>query len=134
MADGYLQLVQRINALVNDFQGSIAVLRTKVELQLQEKNLALQDQNLQLLRSVDKRSRSEAILQHTVEGLSVIVLAYYLSGLGNYVFKAMETFGFIANASVASGVFVPIALGLSFLLMYMGRRLIYKRSTQDSEE
>ena len=134
VADGYLQLVKRINALVNDFQGSIAVIQTKVELQLQDHNLALQDQNLQLLRSLDKTTRRQAILQRTVEGLSVIVLSYYLSGLGNYVFKAMETFGFIANASVASGVFVPIALGLSFLLIYMGRRLIYKRSTQDSEE
>ena len=67
VADGYLQLVKRINALVNDFQGSIAVLRTKVELQLQDQNLALQDQNLQLLRSVDKTTRSQAILQNTVE-------------------------------------------------------------------
>ena len=134
VADGYLQLVKRINALVNDFQGSIAVIRTKVELQLQDHNLALQDQNLQLLRSLDKTTRRQAILQRTVEGLSVIVLSYYLSGLGNYVFKAMEKVGVIANASVASGVFVPIALIFSFLLIYMGRRLIYKRSIQDPEE
>ena len=134
VADGYLQLVKRINALVNDFQGSIAVIRTKVELQLQDHNLALQDQNLQLLRSLDKTTRRQAILQRTVEGLSVIALSYYLSGLGNYVFKAMEKVGVIANASVASGVFVPIALIFSFLLIYMGRRLIYKRSIQDPEE
>ena len=139
VADGYLQLVKRINALVNDFQGSIAVIRTKVELQLQDHNLALQDQNLQLLRSLDKTTRRQAILQRTVEGLSVIVLSYYLSGLGNYVFKAMEKVDVmghipIADASVASGVFVPIALIFSFLLIYMGRRLIYKRSIQDPEE
>ena len=134
VADGYLQLVKRINALASDFQGSIAVIRTKVELQLQDQNLGLQDQNLQLLRSVDKTTRSQAILQRTVEGLSVIVISYYLSGLGSYVFKAMETFGLISNASVASGVFVPIALGISFLLIYMGRRLIYKRFVQDPKE
>ena len=139
VADGYLQLVKRINALVNDFQGSIAVIRTKVELQLQDHNLALQDQNLQLLRSLDKTTRRQAILQRTVEGLSVLVLSYYLSGLGNYVFKAMEKVDvmghiLIADASVASGVFVPIALIFSFLLIYMGRRLIYKRSIQDPEE
>ena len=134
VADGYLQLVKRINALASDFQGSIAVIRTKVELQLQDQNLGLQDQNLQLLRSVDKTTRSQAILQRTVEGLSVIVISYYLSGLGSYVFKAMETFGLISNASVASGVFVPIALGISFLLIYMGRRLIYKRFVKDPKE
>jgi uncharacterized membrane-anchored protein len=134
VADGYQQLVKRINALVNDFQGSIAVIRTKVELQLQEQNLALQDQNLKLLRSVDKTTRSQSILQHTVEGLSVIVISYYLSGLGSYVFKAMEKFGWIESAEVASGVFVPITLVLSFLLILIGRKVIYKRFVQESQE
>lgn len=133
VADGYQQLIKRINALVHDFQGSIAVIRTKVELQLQDQNLALQDQNLKLLQSVDKTTRSQAILQHTVEGLSVIVLSYYLSGLGSYVFKAMETLGWISSASLASGIFVPITLGLSFLLIFIGRKIIYKRFFQESE-
>lgn len=134
VADGYQQLIKRINALVNDFQGSIAVIRTKVELQLQDQNLALQDQNLQLLRSVDKTTRSQAILQHTVEGLSVIVISYYLSGLGSYVFKAMEHLGWISSASFASGAFVPITLGISFLLIFLGRKIIYKRFVQDSRD
>lgn len=134
VADGYQQLVKRINALVHDFQGSIAVIRTKVELQLQDQNLALQDQNLKLLQSVDKTTRSQAILQHTVEGLSVIVLSYYLSGLGSYVFKAMEKLSWISSASLASGLFVPITLGLSFLLIFIGRKIIYKRFFQESEK
>ena len=134
VADGYQQLVKRINALVNDFQGSIAVIRTKVELQLQDQNLALQDQNLQLLRSVDKTTRSQAILQRTVEGLSVIVISYYLSGLGSYVFKALEKIGWISSASVASGVFVPITLGLSILLIVIGRKMIYKKLVRESQE
>ena len=134
VADGYQQLVKRINALVNDFQGSIAVIRTKVELQLQEQNLALQDQNLQLLRSMDKTTRSQAILQRTVEGLSIIVISYYLSGLGSYVFKALEELGWISSASVASGVFVPITLGLSILLILIGRKMIYKKLVRESLE
>ncbi len=120
VAEGYQQLIRRINALVNDFQGSIAVIHTKVELQLQ-------DQNLQLLRSVDRTTRSQAILQHTVEGLSVIVIAYYLSGLGSYAFKALETLGWLDNHDVASGLFVPISLGVAFGLIVLGRTFIYKR-------
>ena len=134
VADGYQQLIKRINALAHDFQGSIAVIRTKVELHLQDQNVALQDQNVTLLRSVDKTTRSQAILQHTVEGLSVIVLSYYLSGLGSYVFKAMEKLGWISNAAVMSGVFVPIALGGSFLLILIGRKIIYKRFIQESQK
>jgi uncharacterized membrane-anchored protein len=127
VADGYQQLIKRINALVNDFQGSIAVIRTKVEIELQDQNLALQDQNLHLLRSVDKTTRSQAILQHTVEGLSVIVISYYLSGLGSYVFKALKTLGWIENPDLFSGLFVPISLGIAFGLILFGRKFIYKR-------
>ena len=132
VADGYQQLVKRIDALVNDFQGTIAVIRTKVELLLQDQNLALQDQNLKLLRSVDKTTKSQSILQHTVEGLSVIVISYYLSGLGSYVFKAMERIGWLTNHDIASGLFVPISIGIAFGLIVIGRKVIYKRHFQES--
>ncbi len=127
VADGYQQFLKRIGALVNDFQGSIAVIRTKVEIQLQHQNLALEDQNLKLLRSVDKTTRSQAILQRTVEGLSVIVISYYLSGLGEYVFKAMEQLGVIDNQAMASGLFVPVSLVIAFGLILIGRTFIYKK-------
>ncbi len=132
VTDGYQQFIRRINALVNDFQGSIAVIRTKVELQLQDQNLALENQNLKLLRNMDKTTRRQAILQHTVEGLSVIVISYYLSGLGSYVFKALETLGWIENHDLFSGLFVPISLGIAFGLILLGRKLIYKRRFDDS--
>ena len=133
VADGYQQFVRRINALVNDFQGSIAMIRTKVELQLQDQNLALENQILKLLRSMDKTTRRQAILQHTVEGLSVIVISYYLSGLGSYVFKALKTLGWIENADLLAGLFVPISLGIAFGLILLGRKFIYHRRFEDSD-
>ena len=132
VADGYQQFIRRINALVNDFQGSIAVIRTKVELQLQDQNLALENQILRLLRSMDKTTRRQAILQHTVEGLSVIVISYYLSGLGSYVFKALKSLGWITNPDLLSGLFVPVSLGIAFGLILIGRKFIYKRRFDDS--
>jgi uncharacterized membrane-anchored protein len=89
--------------------------------------LAAQDQNLKLLASVDKTTRSQAILQHTVESLSVIVITYYLSGLGSYIFKAFHEMGWLNNATMASALFVPIAFAMSFGLMLVGRKIIYKR-------
>ncbi|MDX1411470.1 MAG: DUF3422 family protein, partial [Nitrospirales bacterium] len=127
VADGYQQLLRRIDALEKDFEGTISVIRTKVELLLQDHNIALQDQNLKMLASVDKTTKSQAILQHTVEGLSIIVIAYYLSGLGNYVFKALQEAGWLENATFASGVFVPISLLISFSLIFFGRKLINSR-------
>ena len=127
VTDGYQQLMRRIDALEKDFEGTISVIRTKVELLLQDHNLALQDQNLKMLASVDKTTKSQAILQHTVEGLSIIVIAYYLSGLASYVFKALHEAGFMENSTFASGVFVPISIAISFGLTLIGRKLINKR-------
>lgn len=127
VADGYQQLLNRIDALEKDFEGTISVIRTKVDLLLQDHNLALQDQNLKLLASVDKTTKSQAILQHTVEGLSIIVIAYYLSGLANYVFKALQKAGWLEDATYAAGVFVPISLVISFSLILIGRKVINQR-------
>lgn len=127
VADGYQQLLRRIDALEGDFEATIRIIRTRVELALQEQNLALQDQNLTLLASVDKTTRSQAILQRTVESLSVIVITYYLTGLGNYLFKALHELGWLANVAYATALFVPIALGLSLGFMVVGRKIIHKR-------
>ena len=131
VADGYQQLLKRIDALEKDFEGTISVIRTKVDLLLQDHNIALQDQNLKMLASVDKTTKSQAILQHTVEGLSVIVIAYYLSGLGSYVFKALHEAGLLSSYTFASGVFVPISLIISFGLVFIGRKLLNARLFHD---
>ncbi len=135
VSDGYQQFLTRIHALEQDFEGTIAVLRTRVELARQEQNLILQDQNLKLLASVDKTTKRQAILQYTVEGISVIVIAYYLSGLANYIFKALHEVGWLPNYLVASGIFVPLAIGLSFGLIAWGRKRIHtKHFPSDSED
>jgi len=131
VSDGYQQLMKRIDALEKDFEGTISVIRTKVDLLLQDHNIALQDQNLKMLASVDKTTKSQAILQHTVEGLSVIVIAYYLSGLGGYVFKALHEAGILQSYAFASGIFVPISLLMSFGLVFIGRKILNKRLFND---
>jgi uncharacterized membrane-anchored protein len=127
VTDGYQQLLRRIDAMEKDFEATVAVLRTQIELRLQEQNLALQDQNIKLLASVDSTTRGQAILQRTVESLSVIVITYYLTGLAQYLFKAMYEAGWMKSATLATAVFIPVAFGLSFGLMAIGRRIIRKR-------
>lgn len=126
VADGYQQLIKRIEAVESDFHGIISVIRTRVNLIQQDQNLVLGDQNLKILLSVDTTTKSQFILQHTVEGLSVIVISYYLSGLANYMFKAMKDLGWIENSTLATGIFVPVSLVFSFLLIFLGRKVIYK--------
>ena len=134
VTDGYQQFLVRIDALQRDFEATITVIRTRVDLLLQEQTLALQDQNVSLLASVDNTTRGQAILQRTVESLSVIVITYYLAGLANYVFKALHELGWLANATYATAVFVPIALGVSFGLIVVGRRIINRRMSVSTKK
>ena len=88
---------------------------------------------MNLLASLDKTTKSQVVLQNTVEGLSVIVIAYYVSGLANYLFKAMHELGWLPSYELASGLFVPIALGLSFAIITWGRNRIHKKLSATSK-
>jgi len=63
-----------LSALSARLQATTGLLRTRVEVNLQS-------QNQLLLASVDRRSAAQLRLQHNVEGLSVVVLTYYLANL-----------------------------------------------------
>jgi uncharacterized membrane-anchored protein len=120
VAEGYQQLLKRIDTLRSGFEGIISIIRARVDLMLQA-------QNLTLLVSVDKTTKSQAILQHTVEGLSVIVITYYLSGLAGYLFKGLQEMGWLRNAHIASALFVPLAIGLAFLITTLSRKHLHKK-------
>ena len=120
VAEGYQQLLRRIDTLRGGFEGIIAIIRTRID-------LILESQNLALLQSVDKTTKSQVILQHTVEGLSVIVIAYYLASLGGYIFKGLSEIGWLTNANLATAVFVPIAIGLAFLVTTMSKKYLHKK-------
>lgn len=125
VAEGYQQLLKRIDTLRSGFEGIISIIRARVDLMLQA-------QNLTLLVSVDKTTKSQAILQHTVEGLSVIVIAYYLSGLMGYLFKGLQEMGWLRNAHIASALFVPLAIGLAFLITTLSRKHLHKKLLGES--
>ncbi len=120
VADGNQQLLKRMDTLRGGFEGTISIIRARVDLMLQA-------QNLTLLISVDKTTKSQAILQYTVEGLSVIVIAYYLSGLMGYIFKGLHEMGWLRNADIASALFVPLSLGLALGITVFGRKLLHKK-------
>ena len=124
VAEGYQQLLRRVDTLRGGFEGIIAIIRTRID-------LIVEAQNLALLQSVDKTTKSQVLLQHTVEGLSVIVIAYYLAGLGGYVFKGFQEMGWLKNANIASAVFVPIAIGLAFAVTTFSKKYLHKKSAEE---
>ncbi|UTW13603.1 DUF3422 family protein [Marinobacterium rhizophilum] len=80
------------------------MMRTRVE-------LSIQGQNRALLASMDRRSRIQLMMQHTVEGLSVAAISYYSVGLLKHIITAVYDAGVPLNKDLAVGVSVPLVLG-----------------------
>ncbi|HQC72756.1 MAG TPA: DUF3422 domain-containing protein, partial [Candidatus Competibacteraceae bacterium] len=79
------------------------LLRTRVD-------VALEHQNRDLLHSMNQRAQLQLRLQETVEGLSVVVLSYYLVGLLSYAIKALVKLGLPLNPDLTTGLAVPLVL------------------------
>jgi uncharacterized membrane-anchored protein len=80
------------------------LLRTRVDVELEQ-------QNQDLLKSMNARTRLQLRLQATVEGLSVAAISYYVVGLFSYLVKAAHDAGLVhfePNFAIAG--FVPIAV------------------------
>lgn len=79
------------------------MLRTQVE-------LSIQGQNQELLGSMDRRSRIQLMMQHTVEGLSVAAISYYTIGLVKIFIGVLYDQGLYINKSLALGVSMPLVI------------------------
>lgn len=91
------------------------LLRTRVD-------VALQQQNQDLLKSMDMRTRLQLRLQQTVEGLSVAAISYYVIGLFGYIAKAAHEAGLPVDPTVATAAAVPpVVLVIWWLLRRMRR-------------
>jgi uncharacterized membrane-anchored protein len=69
-----LAVADRIKSLAERSERASNLLRTRVD-------IALEGQNQQLLKSMEKRGQQQLRLQETVEGLSVVAISYYLIGI-----------------------------------------------------
>jgi uncharacterized membrane-anchored protein len=79
------------------------LLRTRVDVERQQ-------QNQQLLSSMNERTRLQLRLQTTVEGLSVAAITYYVVGLFGYLAKAAhEAHAVQIEPIYLSAGFVPVA-------------------------
>ena len=94
------------------------LLRTRVDVELER-------QNRDLLKSMNERTRLQLRLQTTVEGLSVAAVSYYVVGLFGYLVKGAQDEGVPVNISLATALFVPVAvLAIWFVVRRIRRRHI----------
>ncbi|MDP3318165.1 MAG: DUF3422 domain-containing protein, partial [Bosea sp. (in: a-proteobacteria)] len=80
------------------------LLRTRVD-------VALEQQNRDLLAAMNERTRLQLRLQQTVEGLSVAAIGYYVVSLFGYLAKGAKDSGWLKlEPGLATALFVPVAL------------------------
>ncbi len=79
------------------------LLRTRVDVEMER-------QNRDLLKSMNERTRLQLRLQTTVEGLSVAAVSYYVVGLFGYLVKGVHDEGVPVDISLATALFVPVAV------------------------
>lgn len=91
------------------------LLRTRVDVELEQ-------QNRDVLESMNRRARLQLRLQQTVEGLSVAAVSYYVVGLIGYLAKGGHAFGVEIDPGVLTAVAVlPVVLAV-FLVVRSIRR------------
>ena len=99
---------RRLAALLGQAAHAGSLLRTAVD-------VALEAQNRDVLRSMERRATQQLRLQQTVEGLSAVAISYYLLGLLGYAAKGLEGLGLALDpgllAALGVAVVVPVVWG-----------------------
>lgn len=111
---------QRLNVLSERIARAANLLRTRVD-------VALEQQSRDLLDSMNRRASLQLRLQETVEGLSVVVLSYYLVGLVNYLLKSLDAAGMRLDPTLWTGLILPMIVATVWLGTRRARRWAQKR-------
>ena len=92
------------------------LIRTRIDLQLSR-------QNIELLQTLNQRTKLQMRLQQTVEGLSIAAVSYYILGLVGYVAKgAKEAELSNIEPSIVIAVLMPVVVfTLAFAVLRVRR-------------
>jgi len=107
---------RRQEELSNRIERASALLRTRVD-------IAREEQNLQVLSAMDRRSKLQLRLQETVEGLSIAAITYYMVSLVHRALEPLEGVLHVHADAVAAASIPVIAFALwrSFRRIRTGR-------------
>ena len=112
-------VVYRQNALSGRLGRSTELLRTRISLKLEQ-------QNQQLLASMDKRARLQLNMQQMVEGLSLVAISYYAVQLCDKAIKALGYFIPQLNTALWHSVSMPLVVLLVCLLLFWLNRQLHR--------
>lgn len=111
-------VVFRQNALSNRLGRSTELLRTRISLKLEQ-------QNQQLLASMDQRAHLQLKLQTMVEGLSVVAISYYAVQLSQHGLKALHYWWPKLNIELWQSLSLPLIVSSVMLVLLWFRRRLH---------
>ena len=120
-------LEARQKALSDRLAHAVDLLRTRIQLEVEQQNRAL-------LTSMNRRSRLQLRLQRTVEGLSVAAISYYVVGLVGYVAKGLKEAALLPKAvssELMVGLSVPLVIAGVWAMLHHARQAWSKREPDD---
>jgi len=113
--DTCASVARRQEALAERIAHTNDLLRTRI-------GIVQEQQNRQILESMNARAAQQLRLQQSVEGLSVAAISYYMVGLFGHIGTALKEAGVPINPEIASGVMVPVFA----VLVWLGLRRLHK--------
>lgn len=122
-----MQPAMRTCQAIERRQGNLSVklisaanlLRTRVDVELEQ-------QNRDLLSSMNKRARMQLRLQQTVEGLSVAAISYYVISLLHYALEGLHERAEAAGVHYDVGITTAVAVPIVMLMVWAVVRRIRK--------
>jgi uncharacterized membrane-anchored protein len=106
---------RRQKTLAERIANTNSLLRTRVGIRQEQ-------QNNQILQSMNKRAAQQLRLQQAVEGLSVVAISYYLAGLVSYAGKALKAAGLNIDTDLVTGISLPVLA----LIVWLGLKQMKK--------
>jgi len=97
------------------------MLRTRVD-------IAMETQNLTILKTIQNTSKTQVRLQRAVEGLSIVAISYYLISILTVFLKGGEKLGVVPSWELAGAAIAPVAIAL---VVYLSRRATRPRKGTD---
>ncbi|MCH8618783.1 DUF3422 domain-containing protein [Undibacterium sp. TS12] len=109
-------IVRRQETLAERIANTNDLLRTRV-------GIVQEQQNRKILQSMNARAAQQLRLQQAVEGLSVVAISYYMTGLVYYGAKGLKSLGLPINPDMAAGLLLPVIAGV----VWWGLRKLHKQ-------
>lgn len=113
----------RLTAMLERAERAGELLRTRVDVERSAQNQAL-------LARMDRRAELQLRLQHTVEGLSVVAISYYVLGLLSYALSPVATHLGIDKAYLIAAL-TPVAVATVWMALRQVRRGLHRHAPAD---